>query len=64
MTGHIDPTKEVFTRFRDNNREGLIHMLNLVTAPPTPTGGARPARKPMRPMAATAGRFSCALVAR
>jgi uncharacterized protein (DUF1330 family) len=30
MTGHIDPTKEVFARFRDNNREGPIHMLNLV----------------------------------
>ena len=30
MTGHIDPTKEVFARFRDNNRKGPIHMLNLV----------------------------------
>jgi uncharacterized protein (DUF1330 family) len=30
MTGHIDPTKEVFAEFRDNNREGPIHMLNLV----------------------------------
>lgn len=30
MTGHIDPTKEVFARFRDDNREGPIHMLNLV----------------------------------
>src|SRR6202012_917273 len=30
MTGHIDPTKEVFTQFRDNDREGPIHMLNLV----------------------------------
>ena len=30
MTGHIDPTKEVFARFRDNHREGPIHMLNLV----------------------------------
>jgi uncharacterized protein (DUF1330 family) len=30
MTGHIDPTKEVFARFRDNNRQGPIHMLNLV----------------------------------
>src|ERR1700704_4314178 len=30
MTGHIDPTKEVFAQFRDNNREGPIHMLNLV----------------------------------
>ena len=30
MTGHIDPTKEVFAAFRDNNRPGPIHMLNLV----------------------------------
>lgn len=30
MTGHIDPTKELFAQFRDNNREGPIHMLNLV----------------------------------
>jgi uncharacterized protein (DUF1330 family) len=30
MTGHIDPTKEVFVAFRDNNRPGPIHMLNLV----------------------------------
>jgi uncharacterized protein (DUF1330 family) len=30
MTGHIDPTKEVFARFRDSNRTGPIHMLNLV----------------------------------
>jgi uncharacterized protein (DUF1330 family) len=30
MTGHIDPTKEVFAQFRDSNREGPIHMLNLV----------------------------------
>src|SRR5262245_9235024 len=28
--GHIDPTKEVFAQFRDNNRPGPIHMLNLV----------------------------------
>ena len=30
MTSHIDPTKEIFAAFRDNNREGPIHMLNLV----------------------------------
>jgi len=30
MTGHIDPTKETFARFRDDNRPGPIHMLNLV----------------------------------
>ena len=28
--GHIDPTKEIFAQFRDNNRPGPIHMLNLV----------------------------------
>ena len=28
--GHIDPTKDVFAQFRDNNRPGPIHMLNLV----------------------------------
>ena len=27
---HIDPTKEIFAAFRDNNREGPIEMLNLV----------------------------------
>lgn len=30
MTGFVDPTKEDFARFRDNNRAGPIHMLNLV----------------------------------
>ena len=30
MTGHIDPTKEIFAQFRDNDRAGPIHMLNLV----------------------------------
>jgi uncharacterized protein (DUF1330 family) len=30
MAGHIDPTKEIFAAFRDNNREGPIQMLNLV----------------------------------
>ena len=30
MTGHIDPTKEVVARFRDHDRPGPIHMLNLV----------------------------------
>lgn len=30
MTGHIDPTKEIFAQFRDNARPGPIHMLNLV----------------------------------
>ncbi|MDX2202992.1 MAG: DUF1330 domain-containing protein [Hyphomicrobiaceae bacterium] len=30
MTGHIDPTKATFARFRDNDRPGPIHMLNLV----------------------------------
>ncbi|OQW61678.1 MAG: hypothetical protein A4S14_16755 [Proteobacteria bacterium SG_bin9] len=30
MTGHIDPTKEIFAIFRENNRPGPIQMLNLV----------------------------------
>lgn len=30
MTGHIDPTKETFAAFRENDRPGPIHMLNLV----------------------------------
>lgn len=30
MTGHIDPTKEIFAAFRENDRPGPIHMLNLV----------------------------------
>ncbi len=30
MNGHIDPAKETFAAFRDNNREGPIQMLNLV----------------------------------
>jgi uncharacterized protein (DUF1330 family) len=34
MTGHIDPTKEVFAQFRDNDRAGPIHMLNLVRLKP------------------------------
>ena len=34
MTGHIDPTKEVFAQFRENDREGPIHMLNLVRLKP------------------------------
>jgi uncharacterized protein (DUF1330 family) len=34
MTGHVDPTKEVFAQFRDASREGPIHMLNLVRLKP------------------------------
>ncbi|MFC0240192.1 DUF1330 domain-containing protein [Rhodopseudomonas telluris] len=34
MTGHIDPTKEVFAQFRDKDRPGPIHMLNLVRLKP------------------------------
>ena len=34
MTGFIDPTKEVFAAFRENDREGPIHMLNLVRLRP------------------------------
>jgi uncharacterized protein (DUF1330 family) len=30
MTGHIDPSKETFAAFRDHDRAGPIHMLNLV----------------------------------
>lgn len=30
MTGYIDPTKETFAAFRDSDRPGAIHMLNLV----------------------------------
>jgi uncharacterized protein (DUF1330 family) len=30
MTGYIDPTKETFATFRDSDRPGPIHMLNLV----------------------------------
>jgi uncharacterized protein (DUF1330 family) len=30
MTGFIDPTKETFAAFRENDRAGPIHMLNLV----------------------------------
>ncbi len=30
MTGYVDPTKEVFAAFRENTREGPLHMLNLV----------------------------------
>ena len=30
MSGHIDPTKDVFAQFRNDNRPGPIHMLNLV----------------------------------
>ena len=34
MTGHVDPTKEAFAQFRDNDRAGPIHMLNLVRLKP------------------------------
>ncbi|MDE2362886.1 MAG: DUF1330 domain-containing protein [Hyphomicrobiales bacterium] len=30
MTAHIDPTREVFAKFREMDRPGPIHMLNLV----------------------------------
>ena len=30
MTDHIDPTKETFAKFRETDRPGPIHMLNLV----------------------------------
>ncbi|UYO54407.1 DUF1330 domain-containing protein [Rhodopseudomonas palustris] len=34
MTSHIDPTKEVFAQFREMDRPGPIHMLNLVRLKP------------------------------
>ncbi len=30
MSGYIDPTKETFARFKDIERDGPIHMLNLI----------------------------------
>lgn len=30
LTGFVDPTKEAFARFREDDRPGPIHMLNLV----------------------------------
>jgi uncharacterized protein (DUF1330 family) len=30
MSSYIDPTKETFAAFRENDRRGPIHMLNLV----------------------------------
>ena len=30
MTGYVDPTREDFARFRDMQREGPLHMLNLL----------------------------------
>jgi uncharacterized protein (DUF1330 family) len=30
MIGHIDPTREIFAKFREMDRPGPIHMLNLV----------------------------------
>ena len=30
MMKYVDPTKETFAAFRENDREGPIHMLNLV----------------------------------
>lgn len=30
MSGHVDPTKQTFAAFRENDRPGPIHMLNLV----------------------------------
>jgi uncharacterized protein (DUF1330 family) len=34
MSGYIDPTKDVFAQFRDDNRDGPIQMLNLVRLRP------------------------------
>ena len=30
MTGYVDPTKEDFARFREMERDGPLHMLNLL----------------------------------
>lgn len=30
MTGYVDPTREDFARFRDMQRDGPLHMLNLL----------------------------------
>lgn len=30
MSGHVDPTREAFAKFKDLPGEGPIHMLNLV----------------------------------
>lgn len=30
MTNYVDPTREDFARFREMDREGPVHMLNLV----------------------------------
>jgi uncharacterized protein (DUF1330 family) len=30
MTGHVDPTRDVFAAFKADDRPGPIHMLNLV----------------------------------
>jgi uncharacterized protein (DUF1330 family) len=34
MSGYIDPTKDVFAQFRNDNRDGPIQMLNLVRLRP------------------------------
>jgi uncharacterized protein (DUF1330 family) len=34
MTGHIDPTRQAFALFRETDRQGPIHMLNLVRLRP------------------------------
>ena len=53
MTGHIDPTKDIFAAFRDND-PGPIHMLNTVRLHAEAlirTAARRPAPTPMPPMA-------------
>src|SRR5262245_15997864 len=37
MTHYIDPTRETFAAFRENDRAGPIHMLNLVRLRATAT---------------------------
>lgn len=37
MTGHVDPTKQSFAAFREADRAGPIHMLNLIRLKPEAT---------------------------
>jgi uncharacterized protein (DUF1330 family) len=30
MSGYVDPTRQAFAAFREDDREGKVHMLNLV----------------------------------
>lgn len=63
MTDHIDPTKEIFAKFRDMNRPGPIHMPNLVKLRKKaayPDGREATARRPTSPTRGKAGLSSAA----